>query len=257
VKKKLFFNKLISISWPLFICFCILSCRSSKQLTYFNNLPDSSVINLPPILKEERSIESGDLLDVNISSSAKEAAEFFNRAKGSGTSSTQDAYVVDPDGFLEFPIIGKVKATGLTVSQLKDGLTKLVTPYLKDPLLNVQFRNFKVTVLGEVRSPGTYELSMQRTTLFEALGSAGDLPYSAKRQGILLYRDYKGQRTITKIDLRNKDVLNDPNIFQIRHNDVLYVQTKRIASSREDMGFFTALFSILITVASLGFAFSR
>jgi polysaccharide export outer membrane protein len=224
-------------------------------MTYFNDLPDSTVINLPPITQEERIIDNGDLLDISITAKANEAAEFFNRGKGAGSGATQGAYLVDGSGFLEFPILGKVKATGFTASQLKESLTKLVTPYLKEPLLDVRFNNFKVTVLGEVRSPGMHDLSMQRTTLFEALGSAGDLPYSAKRYNVLLYRDCNGQRTITRIDLTKKEVLTNPKVFQIKHNDVLYVQARSSSSSREDLGLFTTVFSVLISVVSLGFAF--
>lgn len=243
---------LILIGFTVFLAFGFCSCASTKKLSYFTDLPDSTLIHLPPMAPEGRIVENGDLLEITISAKSNEAAGFFNKGQVASAGPAVATYLVDANGFLDFPILGKVKSAGYTADQLKENLTKLVTPYLKDPLIDVRFNTFKITLLGEVRSPGTHTLGLQRTTLFEALGAAGDLPNSAKKYDLLLYRDYNGQRTIRKIDLRKKDVLTDPSVFQIRHNDVIYVQAKPSAIAKENFGYVASIFSIVVGVLSIG-----
>ena len=158
--------------------------------------------------------------------------------------------MVDLDGMLEFPIIGRVKTEGLTSKQLKDTLTNLLTPYLKQPLVIVRFMTFKFTVLGEVRAPGVFNLPMQRTNLLDALGIAGDLPHSAKRT-VAIYRDYNGQRIITKIDLRNKDFLYNPDAFLVKHNDVIYVQPRESRVLSEETKVYSSFLAVIIGVVAL------
>jgi polysaccharide export outer membrane protein len=251
------------------MAFVFSSCSTSKQLTYFNDLPDSTVINLPKIKQEERVIETGDRLNISIGAKDKEAANYFikaggvspegpeNMTRGSANMGNEVGYLVDDFGYIEFPIIGKVKATGLTAKQLKENLTKQVEPYLKEPLVDINFVTFRITLLGEVRSPGSFTLPAQRTTLFEALAAAGDLPRSAKRYDVHLYRDYNGQRKITKFDLRKKDVLNNPELFYLKHNDVLYVQPRPGSVLKEDATLLTSVVSILIGIVTLGFTISN
>lgn len=241
------------------------SC-ARKQLNYFSDLPDSSIVKLPPMPQEERIIQIYDRLNITIGGRSSEAAAVFNQYGGvpsfggmtqgggggaAGAAQELQGYLVDTKGEIEFPIIGKVKAYGLTASQLKDTLTILVTPYLKDPLVNVKFFQFKFTVLGEVRSPGTFTLSLQRTTLLDALGAAGDLPRTAKRYDIQVYRDYNGERTISRLDLRTKDILTNKELFQVKHNDVIYVQIRDTRLFREEVQFYASLGTIGVGIFAI------
>ena len=214
--------------------------------------------------QEERIIQIFDRLNITIGGRSPEAAAIFNQyggmpsfggmtgSMGGGNSSNEiQGYLVNTKGEIEFPIIGNVKAYGLTASQLKDTLTKMVEPYLKEPLVSVKFFEFKFTVLGEVRAPGTFTLSMQRTTLLDALGAAGDLPRSAKRYDIQIYRDYNGKRTISKIDLRSKDILNNRDLFQVKHNDVIYVQLRDSRLLREEVEFYASLITITVGILTI------
>ena len=243
----------------------LTSCSGGKQLAYFQNLPDSTIVHLPKVQPEERVIAKGDRLTIQFSAKggAAEVIGEFNRKGGGGGGSTgggsgsgstggEAGYLVDPDGFLEFPYIGKVKADSLTTRQLKANLTNLSSSYLKDPIVDVEFSTYRITVLGEVRAPGTHNLPMQRTTLFEALAVAGDLPRTAKRYNIQLYRDYRGERTITRFDLRDKAVLNNSRIFQIKPNDVIYVQPSTSSLFKEDFNFITTIVTLLVSLASVG-----
>lgn len=258
----------VSSLLSLLIAFIVSSCSSSKQLTYFNDLPDSTVVHLPRVAQDERVISAGDRLNISIGAKDKEAASFFIKTggisatqpddmKSQSASSGEAGYLVDESGFLEFPIIGKVKATGLTAKQFKESITKSVSPYLKEPLVDVNFVNFRITILGEVRSPGSFTLPVQRTTLFEALAAAGDLPRTAKRYDVHLYRDYNGQRKITKFDLRKTDVLNNPDVFYLKHNDVLYVQPRPGSAFKENSSLITSALSIIVSMVTLGFTISR
>lgn len=243
------FNTAIGIVLAFWMVFS--SCTTSKNLKYFNDLPDSSHVFLPPISKEERVIEYGDQLNIHIAAEDKDAVAYFN-LQGGGTGGAS-GFVVNSMGYIEFPIIGKIKVLGLTERQLKENLIQAVEKYVKDPLIDVRFTTFRITVLGEVKSPGTFVLDMQRTNIFQALAVAGDLPNTAKRSDIQLYRDYNGERAIIKFDLRKKDILYNPEIFELRHNDVIYVQPFRKTLFKENFNFITSLVSIFIGIVSLGY----
>jgi polysaccharide export outer membrane protein len=146
---------------------------------------------------------------------------------------------------------------GFTTKQVRDTIFNLVTPYLKDPLVNVRFINFKFTVLGEVRNPGTFTLSQQRTTLLDALGAAGDLPRTAKRYDLQLYRDYNGKRRISKIDLTKTSILNNPDLFQVRHNDVIIVQPRDVPLFTEESRLYVGFLSLLLGAATVIISITR
>lgn len=240
---------IMAICLTFFICFS--SCTGVKNLQYFNDLPDSTHVFLPPVAKQERVIEYGDELNILITAEEKEAVAYFN-AQG-GTTPGQAGFKVDPMGYLQFPVIGKVKVLGLTERQLTETLVQMIGKYVKEPLIDVRFKTFRVTVLGEVKGPGTYELDMQRTNIFQALAKAGDLPNTAKRSDIQLYRDYNGERAVIKFDLRKKDVLYNPEIFELRHNDVIYVKPFKRQLFREDFTFITSIVSVLVGLVSIGY----
>lgn len=259
--------------WFCGLAFLILTstgCTSVRQLRYFNDLPDSARINLPLMVQEERIIQKGDKLAISLAGESQEATAFFNQYGGIPTSggmaggaamrqqtgggqgsSEMGGFLVDINGDIEFPILGKIKADGLTSTRLADTLRTLVKPYLKNPITDVRFIELRFTVLGEVRSPGQKTLPYQRTTLLDALGSANDLPRSAKRYDIQVYRDYNGKREIFKLDLRNKDILTNPELFFVKHNDVIYVQPRDITLFREEAGVYISLVSGLIAFTTL------
>lgn len=263
--KRVFLSKALVYATVVMFAASLAACNTAKNLNYFNDLPANDVVTLPPVVQEERVIEKGDQLQISISARSSEAASFFNKGANSSApagaadgattpapSTNITSYIVDINGFVEFPTLGKVKALGLTSQQLKDNLTKALTPYLKDPLVDITFTTFNVSFLGEVRSPGTKVLYMQRTTLLEGLAAAGDLPLTAKRYNVMLYRDYKGERKIYRFDLRKKEVLNNKDIFQLRHNDVIYVQARPGAVVREEVGFYSSILGLVIGVTTLG-----
>lgn len=253
---------LVPVCFVAFVLVLTSSCSTSKNLNYFNDLPNTEEYELKPMSTPERIIERGDRLDIHFIVRDQESAAFFNKhnmataatAAGVGVTAgpASPDYLVDAEGEVEIPVIGKVKLAGLTTLQAKEKLTGLVSPFLKDPLVEVNFNAFKVTILGEVKAPGSYMIAAQHATLFEALAAAGDLPHTAKRFDVHLYRDYKGKRTIMKFDLRKMSVLNDPDIFQMRPNDVIYVQARPGSLFKEESGLFASMFTILLSAVTLG-----
>lgn len=265
-KQPISFKTYYVIFTGIIVTILMNACSSAKKLSYFQDLENATVVNLPPMPQQQRVIETGDNLYISFSARDNQAASFFNKggsafvpsdATGSvGTSTTAGSangsdYLVDNQGYLEFPIIGKVKVSGLTAEQAQQSLLKNVTPYLKEPLVELRFNTFRISVLGEVRTPGIHTLPLQRTTLFEALASAGDLPVTAQRYDINLYRDYNGQRKIYKIDLTKSDVLTNPEVFQIRHNDVIYVKPRANPILQQETAFVTSIMGLVLGVITL------
>ncbi|MDF2189647.1 polysaccharide biosynthesis/export family protein [Paraflavitalea sp. CAU 1676] len=266
--KRITFSRL-HLQMIVFVCLAtsVISCTSSKKLNYFNDLPDSTYVKLPPVVEEERVIGKGDVLDISFSAKDQDAVTPFNKqtsaamtpapgAKGA-TPIPAQGYTVDPLGAIEMPVIGKMEVKGMTSRQLKNRLTTMVSPYLKDPIVEVKFSSFNVTVLGEVRAPGTFSLPSNRTTIFEALAAAGDLPHSAKKYNVKLYRDYNGERAVIKIDLNDKSLLYNHQVFQMRPNDVLYVQTRKGSIFKEDFGLFASIVTLVVSIVTLGLTISN
>ncbi|WP_432712752.1 polysaccharide biosynthesis/export family protein [Pedobacter sp.] len=244
------------------VAIVISSCASNKQLRYFNDLPEADRIELPHMSQVERTVQDGDRLLITIGAQDPEAAALFNAYGGVNSSGVNSSgavrseseivgTLVDADGTIELPYMGKVKATGLTSMQLRDQLTLSLVKYLRGPLVTVKFFQIKFTVLGEVRNPGTFTLPLQRTTFLDALGAAGDLPISAKRHDIQIYRDYNGKRTIFKVDLRKKDLLYNQELFQVRHNDVIYVQPRDSRRFSDESRFYASMVTLTVGIIAI------
>lgn len=212
-------------------------CVRHKELVNFNEaeISGTQVISADWDL----TIQPEDLLRITVHSFDPIAAQPFNleniqqpnnqlmqqqASNGSGNQMELfTGYFVDLDGMIDFPVIGRVGVGGLTMDQAKDTLYTLIKPYLKDATINIRVLNFKVTVLGEVNSPGTLRLTNKRLTLLEALGMAGDLSPYANRERILVIREKGEQREMAYINLRSSEIFTSP-FFYLQQNDVIYVE---------------------------------
>ena len=144
---------------------------------------------------------------------------------------------MDVDGCIDFPILGKLYVEGMTVSQVKDLISSRIVEgaYMKDPLVAIEFLNFKYTVLGAVNSNGTYSVDGDRITLLEAIAKAGDLNAKARIDRVAVIREVNGQRQMYMHDLRSKDLFNSP-CFYLQQNDIVYVEPKYRKKDNEDRG---------------------
>lgn len=209
------------------VCAIAASCTTSKQILYFQDIDtaeiDRIVTNYEPVIKRD------DILKIVVSGPDKLVVQPYNLTLGEvstySSTSPEDAtlqYHVDKDGYIDFPVLGRIKVLGMTRQDLVKYLTTELRREVKDPVVYVSFANFKVTVLGEVKNPGTYNVTSERITILQALGMAGDLNLTARRDGIILIRDENGLNTHIKIDLKTSDILSSP-YFYLQQNDVIYV----------------------------------
>lgn len=207
------------------------SCTSKKNMIYFQGaLPNNEANkNYTPTLKTD------DLLSITVLGLDEIATKPFNltftntnQNIGGYTQGapTAPGYLIDVDGNIDFPVIGKVKLGGLSRSAAIELLKEQLKPYLNNPTILIRIINYKVTVLGEVRNPGTFTIPNERITLPEALGIAGDLQITAVRKNVLVIRDVDGKKTETRVDLTKKDVFTSP-VFYLQQNDVVYVEPNR------------------------------
>ncbi|MFH6769267.1 polysaccharide biosynthesis/export family protein [Gaetbulibacter aquiaggeris] len=231
------------------------SCSSLKEeVVYFQNAKNFETIVDTDTFTPKFKVN--DIVSIYISTFDPEASKPFNLIKESGGGSAQFLdYLIDTDGNIDFPVLGKVKLLGLTVEQAKELIKeKLAEGYLKDPIVNLRILNFRITVLGEVGSPGTYPISGERITIMEALGLAGDLTIKGRRDNILVVRDFNGTKTYTRINLTNKEVFNSP-VYFLTQNDVVYVEPNHSASTSAKgdtrIGTILSVSAFLISIAIL------
>lgn len=231
-------------------------CNASKNVRYFENLNDSNRVRLPKMERTPAVIMPDDILEIKIGGANEATAALLNSYSGSSASATatgvpqgtsSNSYLVDSKGEVEFPIIGKIKAAGLSREQFRDKLKSAVSPYLKDPLVNVRFANFRFTVLGEVKMPGTYTVPNEKVTVLEALGHAGDMNSFGNRTNVKVIRDSSGNREIGVINFTDKAMFTS-DYYYLQRNDVVYVEAQKSKSQYEE---FTRISPIIATLASV------
>ncbi len=216
----------------------LYSCKSIPQdITYFQDLTKDGgqaqmLSNLNYIEYEPR-IKNSDALMITVSSPDmnQELIAQFNLPtvsylapgeKVANQSTTVQTYIVDKNGDVNFPVIGKVKVGGLTLSDAVDTVTVRVEEYIKDPIVNMNILSFKVSVMGEVRNPGPIVVTNSRISILDAIGAAGDLTIFGNRKNVKLIRDNNGQLEYTYLDLTSKDLFSSP-YFYLQQNDVIVV----------------------------------
>ena len=214
------------------LIFILSSCKSSRNLVYFSDLPTSAVSQTPIENSTEPKIQSNDLLSISLSSLNPESNILFNSGmilpSGNNNNSASlykinEGYQVDKNGEINFPVMGKVKLADLTMEQATEKMTTQIKQYVKNPIVNIRFMNFKVTVIGEVNRPASFTIPSERINILEALGLAGDMTTYGRRENVLILREKNGVRTTARINLNNKEVLNSP-FFYLQQNDIVYVE---------------------------------
>ncbi|HEY6976174.1 MAG TPA: polysaccharide biosynthesis/export family protein [Chitinophagaceae bacterium] len=195
----------------------------TKEAIYFNNIQDSDIISNAEYL--EPVIQKNDMLSISVSSMNPAATEIFNASNSSGTAS---GYLVNQDGFIQFPLIGDIKAAGLTKKGLRDTISKALSDkkLLVDPNVTIRYLNYRVTVLGEVTRPGVVTVPNEKITLLEALGFAGDLTIQAKRDNIMIIREEKGVKKIKRVNLNSTELFTSP-YYYLKSEDIVYVEPNK------------------------------
>ncbi|MBU2947822.1 polysaccharide biosynthesis/export family protein [Zobellia uliginosa] len=224
----------------IFVLFFLVSCGSAKNATYFNK--DTNIAftnrseNLEPI------IQKNDLLSIIVSSINPEAAEMFNVSNNVAAQSSTNAgnttrvsgYLVGQDGSIRLPILGKVEAVGKSKSVLSEEITALLVDrkLLLDPIVDIRYLNYKVSILGEVKNPSVLTIPSEKISLLEALGAAGDITIFGRRDNITLIREENGVKRMRILDLTSNEIFSSP-YYYLKSNDIIYVQpnSAKVSSS--------------------------
>lgn len=219
---KLKTDKLILLA--LVLTLIITGCVDTKNVAYFNSVNEATIPSKTPI--PESIIQKNDLLSISVSSLNPAATAIFNPANAStSTLGNANGYLVSADGFIQFPILGNIKAEGFTKEQLKAEITKKLTDrqLLTDPIVSIRFLNFRITVLGEVKNPSVVTVPNEKISLLEAIGMAGDLTIYAKRSNVLLIREEGGSKMLKRLNLNSDELLTSP-YYYLKSNDIIYVE---------------------------------
>ena len=247
------------------------SCTSKKKLDYLQNIES---VALEASMKNAKStIQPNDQLVIMVTAKDMDVVKPFNQNFSSGqilqyslpsnnapaqsqTSASGPTYMVDSQGNIEFPVIGKINTENKTTEELRDILKKEISKYVVNPQVSVKNTNYKITVLGEVNRPGTYNIPEAQTTVLEVLGLAGDLTIYGNREGILVLRNIDGTMTKERLDLTKADFINSP-YFYLKQNDVIIVspnETKQKTSRLDpNAGIYISVASIVVTILALIF----
>jgi len=227
------------------------SCASRKNVVYFQDTG-----NFETLIDKNESLTKfkvDDLVSIHVSTLNPEASQPFNLYRGAsegGFRPEQVDYLVDQDGMIDFPVIGKIKIERLSPDELRQMLRNRLSEYLKDPIINIRLRNFTITVLGEVSRPGTYPVNGEQITILEALGLAGDISLKGVRKNVLVIRDFNGTKVYTRIDLTSKNMARSP-VYYLTQNDVVYVEPNKSGIKETSIGRDTSLiYSIISTIVT-------
>lgn len=240
----------------------LAGCGSSKNIPYFQNIDTISLAASRGLY--DAHIMPKDMLTINVHTTDAAASAPFNLS-AAGASSSQgttasatSGYLVDNNGNINFPIVGKIHVAGLTKGECEDLIKSKIQPYLsrtENPVITVRMSSYRVTVIGEVGSPGVIPVATEKMSIIEALAEAGDLTIYGKRDNVMLIReDAQGQKSMHRINLNDASIINSP-YYYLQQNDVIYVEPNKAKAKDATISNSTSLWmsmvSILVSVASM------
>tara|TARA_B100000941_G_C28504602_1_gene556462 strand:- start:1469 stop:2206 length:738 start_codon:yes stop_codon:yes gene_type:complete len=202
------------------------SCISNKNLEYVQSKDPFEISSVD----DSYILQNGDLLSVQISTTTEQIHDFFNKeATNNSQLLVQNpylyGYLINNDGFLDLPSLGKVKAAGFTIRDLESKIKDIAVSYFEQPVVKLNIINFEVTILGDVKNPGTYNIKNSKTNIFYALSLAGDLNLTANRKKIKIIRNNTSSKKMFYVDLTSKDILTSN--MMLESNDIIYVAPLR------------------------------
>lgn len=231
----------------ILLVFLTQSCVTYKNPAYFQDFADTANPYIAKTIPFKTPvIQPDDILSITIQTIDNDISALLNnnvglngnsaampvtggataQANGSAVPQMVNGYLVDKDGMVELPFVGKVKLSGLTTSEAKELIKKEVEKQFNNPMVNVRFANFKITVLGEVLRPAAYISPNERVNIFDAVGMAGDITIYGKKESVLLLRDTLGDKKMIRLNLNSKDIISSP-YFYLQPNDIVYVEPNK------------------------------
>ena len=247
----------------------LFSCAAPQRTVYFrtNDAVDSSVQVVAGSKEFESVIQSDDILAINITSISsvydkdpvmifKEGGTPYNVTAGAGSggsSSAQNAgYLVDKQGFIDFPVLGKINVQGQTIRDAKSTIASKLKAYIKEPVVEVRIINYKVVVLGEVGHPGTIIAPNHKINIIEAIAAAGDIPITGKKDNVLIVRENGPNREFARLNLNSRDIFQSP-YYYLKQNDIIYVEASKVRR-QESSTFLRIYLPVISTIVSTALA---
>lgn len=230
-------NNKIQLVGYLFLLLLVFSCASPKNVVYFQDAGSYETLVNENTFTSKFKVD--DLVSIHVSTLDPEASVPFNLFRGaeegmSGVRPEQVNYLVDKNGEIDFPVIGKIKIEGLSPNETRELLREKLKDYLKNPIINIRIRNFTVTILGAVNRPGTYPINGEQITILEALGYAGDINIKGRRDNVMVIRDFDGAKVYNRINLNEKSALKSP-VYYLTQNDVVYVEPNKSGKTESSL----------------------
>jgi polysaccharide export outer membrane protein len=241
------------------LIFLLHSCAPAKNVVYFENLQKDTTLHNLVTNNLELKIRKNDLLVINIISPDPVNTPYFNGSQYTSTSSGTSAggsstggFLIDNDGNITVYKLGIIHVEGLTRSELKYKLQKDLEPYLKDAVVTVRFLNNHITLLGEVAKPQVLSMPNERIPLLEAIGQAGDLTITGRRDNVLVIRETPNGKQFKRLNLTDNSIFNSP-FYYLKPDDVVYVEPTKIkinssGNSPQIIGYLLSGISIFITL---------
>ncbi len=254
--------KKIFIPFVLFLLILALgtSCRGSKEVAYWQNIDTVHLAGERAL--HDAKIMPKDELTISVSTLNPEASAMFNispsgsintTANNSGSSTNMYKYLVDNNGTINFPVIGRIHVVGLSKSECEDLITSKIRPYLsatENPIVTVRMSSFRIVVLGEVNSPGVKPVATEKISIVEALASAGDMTIYGQRKNILLIRENAdGSKTQVRFNMNDANLFNSP-YYYLQQNDIVYVEPSNVKKKGAELGPSTSLWFSFISIAT-------
>lgn len=258
--KNLKMQKAKKIVLLLLLIVSATSCVSKKDITYFqyDAIEQANVTN-----SYETVLKPDDLVQITVSAVDLEAVKHFNLPAVNFASTTnsalgtpqQQAYLIDNEGYIDFPVLGRLKIGGLERKEVITLLRNKLSPdYVKNPTINIRITNYTITILGDVKKPGTYTIPNERITILEAIGLAGDLNITGKRNTIKVFREINGKKIQFDVDLRSNKIFTSP-VYYLQQNDLVYVDQNKSSSQdaafNRNTGLFVSIGSILVSLIAV------
>lgn len=255
-------KKLYTLLVSMLLLGAFVGCTSQKKMAYVREITADSADSVNAHFKAQREahIVCGDALTITVNALDMEAVAAFNlpiyNPGQIGTDRLYSSYalqyyMVDKNGDIHFPTLGKFHVEGMTISELTDTLTNEISKSVNDPIVNVHFANYQVTVLGEVSRPGRYAVTGERVTILDALGLAGDMTPYGKRDNVLVARESDGKMQFERINLNNASVFTSP-FFYLQQNDVVYVEPNGVrAINSQNISLYLSMITTLGSMATV------
>lgn len=241
----------------ILVALLLFSSCAKRNLRYFSDIDTQKEYKVPVSVASQPRIQEDDLLSITVTSLNAESNMLFNAGvlTPAGQSSNvvvsnpiNENYLVDKDGYINYPVLGRINLKGLTKLEAVEKMTKLLEEYVQDPIVNIRFLNFKITVIGEVQKPDTFIIPTEKVTILEALGLAGDMTAYGRRENVLIIREKDGVRTSSRINLNTTDILSSP-YYYLQQNDIVYVEPYKTKAIQADNN--PTTFAIISMISSL------